>query len=99
MAVRIALRVPDDRQLMLQTDQVAQTRDAAPRAEMVAEFVLAVQRDSVPIDMIMNVFFICVRADKKGVLAFEESGRELIADAVCSLRCDLTGLERLANLI
>lgn len=49
--------------------------------------------------MIMNVFFICVRADEKGVLAFEESGRELIADAVCFLRCDLTGLERLANLI
>ena len=99
MAVRIALRVLDNGQLMFQADQVAEPRDGTPRTEKIPKFMLIIQRDGVPVDVIVNMLFVGVRADEKSVLAFEKPGRKLIADTVCLLRCDLAGFERLANLV
>ena len=99
MAVRIALRVLDNGQLMFQADQVAEPRDGTPRTEKIPKLMLIIQRDGVPVDVVVDVLFVGVRADEKGVLAFEKTGRKLIADAVCFFRCDLAGLERLANLV
>ena len=84
---------------MLQTDQVAEPRDGTPRTEKISKLMLIVQRDGVPVDVIVNMLFVGVRADEKGVLAFEKTRRKLIADAVRFFRCDLAGLEGLANLV
>ena len=61
--------------------------------------MLIIQRDGVPVDVVVDVLFVGVRADEKGVLALEKTGRKLIADTVCLLRCDLAGFEGLANLV
>lgn len=95
----LALRVLDNGQLMFQADQVAEPRDGTPRTEKIPKFMLIIQRDGVPVDVIVNMLFVGVRADEKSVLAFEKPGRKLIADTVCLLRCDLAGFERLANLV
>ena len=99
MAVRIALRILHNGQLMLQADQVAEPRDGTPRTEKIPKLMLVVQRDGVPVDVIVNMLFVGVRADEKGVLAFEKTGCKLIADAVRFFRRDLAGFEGLANLV
>ena len=48
MAVRIALRVLDNGQLMFQADQVAEPRDGTPRTEKIPKLMLIIQRDGVP---------------------------------------------------
>lgn len=59
----------------------------------------AVQRGGVVINMVVNVLAVCVGGNKKGVFAFRPAHGRLIADAVCLLGGNLSGLERLADLI
>ena len=47
----------------------------------------------------MNVLFIGVRGNEKGVSSFQKPLGKLIAHAVCFLRRDLTGLKGLSHLI
>ena len=49
--------------------------------------------------MIMNVLFIGVRGNEKGVSSFQKPLGKLIAHTVCVLRRDLSGLKGLAHLI
>ena len=49
--------------------------------------------------MIMDVLFVGVRGNEKGVSSFQKPLGKLIAHAVCVLRRDLTRLKGLAHLI
>ena len=84
---------------MLGADGVAEPCDRPAGAEKIAELVLAVQRGGVPDDVIMDVLFVGVRGDEKGVSAFQKPLGKFIAYAVCFLRRDLSGLKGLAHLI
>lgn len=69
MAVRIALRVLDNGQLMFQADQVAEPRDGTPRTEKIPKFMLIIQRDGVPVDVIVNMLLsVCVQTKKRACL-------------------------------
>ena len=84
---------------MLGADGVAEPCDRPAGAEKIAELVLAVQRGGVPDDVIMNVLFVGVRGNEKGVSAFQKPLGKFIAHTVCFLRRDLSGLKGLAHLI
>ena len=84
---------------MLGADGVAEPCHRPAGAEKIAKLVLAVQRGGVPDDVIMDVLFVGVRGDEKGVSSFEKSLGKFVAHTVCFLRRDLTGLKGLAHLI
>ena len=84
---------------MLGADGVAEPCHRPAGAEKIAELVLAVQRCGVPDDVIMDVLFVGVRGDEKGVSSFQKPLGKLIAYAVRILRRDLSGLKGLAHLI
>ena len=84
---------------MLGADGVAEPCDGPAGAEKIAELMLAVQCGGVPDDVIMNVLFVGVRGNEKGVSAFQKPLGKLIAYAVRVLRRDLSGLKGLAHLI
>lgn len=70
-----------------------QLRIAAPK------FVFTVQGRRIEDYMIMNVRSISVSGNNECVFAFRKSLREFISNFVCFFRSDLTGLERLTNLV
>ena len=49
--------------------------------------------------MVVDVLLVGVGTDDKGMVALREAPGKFIAELVGFLRCDLTRLERLANLI
>ena len=49
--------------------------------------------------MVVNVVTVCVGGNEKGVFALCPAHGRFVADAVCLLGGNLSGLERLANLI
>ena len=99
VVIDAALGVSNHGEPMLGADGVAEPCDGPAGAEKIAELVLAVQRGGVPDDVIVNVLFVGVRGNEKGVSAFKKPLGKLIAHAVRLLRCDLSGLEGLAHLI
>ena len=94
-----ALRIGDYGEPMLGADGVAEPCDRPAGAEKIAELVLAVQRGGVPDDVIVNVLFVGVRGNEKGMSAFQKPLGKLIAHTVCVLRRDPSGLKGLAHLI
>ena len=94
-----ALRIGDYGEPMLGAVGVAEPCDGPAGAEKIPELSLAVQRGGVPDDVIMNVLFIGVRGNEKGVSSFQKPLGKLIAYAVCILRRDLAGLKGLSHLI
>ena len=84
---------------MLGADGIAEPCDGPAGAKKITELVLAVQRGGVPDDVIVNVLFVGVRGNEKGVSAFQKPLGKLIAYAVRVLRRDLSGLKGLAHLI
>ena len=57
---------------MLGADGVAEPCDGPAGAEKIAELMLAVQRGGVPDDVIMNVLFVGVRGNEKGVSSVQK---------------------------
>ena len=49
--------------------------------------------------MIMDVLFVDMRCNDKGMSALGPSHGRFVSDTIGFLRCDLSGLERLADLI
>ena len=99
VVINAALRVCDHGEPMLGADGVAEPCDGPAGAEKIAELMLAVQRGGVPDDVIMNVLFVGVRGNEKGVSSVQKPLGKLIAYAVRVLRRDLSGLKGLAHLI
>ena len=95
----VQLGVGDDGQIIFKANAVREPPHRTPRADEVPEFPGAVQRGRVVINVIMDVRLVRVGCNEKGVLALCPAHRRFIADTVCLLRRDLTGLERLADLI
>lgn len=93
------LRIFNDRQLMLGTDKVAEPGNSSARSAEIPELPFAVERDGVPIDMIVDMGFVGMGANKKGVFAFQKTGGEVIADLICFLRRYFSRLKRLAYLV
>ena len=69
------------------------------RPAEISEFLFAIKRDCVPIDVIVYMGFIGMSANKESVFSFEKARSKIIADLICFLRCNFTGFERLANLV
>ena len=69
------------------------------RSAEISELSFAIKGDGVPIDMIVNMSFIGMSANKESVFSFEKARSEIIADLVCFLRRNFSGFERLAYLV
>ena len=91
--------VCDDGQIIFKANAVREPPHRTTRADEVPEFPGAVQRGRIVINVIVDVCLVCVGCNEKGILALCPAHRRFIADAVRLLRCDLAGLERLADLI
>ena len=86
-------------QPVLGADQVGQSADSAVAADEVLKLPRTVQRRGVPVDVVVDVLFVGVGTDDKGMVALREAPGKFIAEPVGFLRSDLTRLARLANLI
>ena len=80
-------------------DGVIEPPHRPPRTEEVPEFSGAVQSGRVPDDMIMNMGFVDMGANDKGVIALGKSASQLTAQAVGLLRGDLAGDKGLPYLV
>ena len=89
----------DDRQAMLQADHIAQSLNGKTGEEEVVELSGSVQGGGVINDVVMNVSLVDVGCHNEGVFALRPSYGGFIANLIGFLRCDLTGLEGLADLI
>ena len=78
-------------------DGVIEPPHRPPRTEEVPKFPVMVQGGGVPDDVIMDVGFVHMGADDKGVFPLGETAGQLIAQAVGLLRGDLAGNKGLAN--
>ena len=65
----------------------------------VTELPVTIHIDRRPDDVIMNMRFVDVGADHKGMIAFGEPPGKFYAQPVGFLRCDLSGPERLAHMV
>ena len=99
VAFSVGFRVLHNGQSVLDTDGIAQAPDGSGAAPKVAEFSLTIRIDRRPDDVIMNVRFVYVSADHKGVIALGEPLGKFHAQAVGFLRRDFTGFERLAHMV
>ena len=97
--VRVALRVGDDGEVVLEANEVGELAKRAPGAEEVAEFRRAVNGCRVKNDVVVDVPLVRVGADDVGVTPLQKALGQLTSDAVCLLRRDLAGLERLADVV
>ena len=93
VAFSVGFWVLHNGQSVLDTDGIAQAPDGSGAAPKVAEFSVTICIDRRPDDVIMNVRFVYVSADHKGVIALGEPLGKFHAQAVGFLRCDLSGFE------
>ena len=84
---------------MLGADKVTQSFYGFTGISEISEFVLAVKRRSVPINVIMNMGFVRVSANIESVFTFQKSRGEVISDLIRFLRCHLSRLKGLADLV
>ena len=99
VAFSVGFRVLHNGQSVLNANGVAQAPDSPGAAPKVAEFSVTIRIDRRPDDVIMNVRFVYVSADHKGVIALGKPLGKLHAQAVGFLRGNLTGFERLAHMV
>ena len=99
VALSVGLGVLHDGQAVFHTDGVAEPPDGAGTVPEVAKLPAAAQIYSAPNDMIVDVGFVNVGADDKGVAALGKALGKLHPQPVGLLRGDLAGLEGLPHLI
>ena len=99
VTLAVGLWVLDNGQSVLNAEGVAQTPDGLCAAPKVAELPVTVQVDRTPNDMIMDMGFVNVGADNKGVLSFGKSLGKFYAQTVGFLRGDLPRTEGLADMV
>ena len=98
-SLAVQLGIGDDGQIIFKANAVREPPHRTTRADEVPELPGTVQRGRIVINVIVDVCLVCVGCNEKGILALCPAHRRFIADAVRLLRCDLAGLERLADLI
>ena len=82
-----------DRQLMFQTNQIAQPLHRKPGQQKIPEFPGAVQCGGVVDDVIVNVFPVGMGRHNKSILALGKPHGKLITDLISFLGGDLSGFE------
>ena len=93
VAFSVGLWILHNGQSVLDTDGVAQAPDGSGAAPKVAELSVTIHIDRRPDDVIMNVRFVYVSADHKGMITFGEPHGKLHAQPVCFLRGNFSGFE------
>ena len=84
---------------MLKADDIAEPLQGYPGEEKVLELSAAVQRSGIENDVVMDMSSVCMSGHRKGMIPFGETHGQLIAEPVCFLRCYLSRLEGLPDLI
>lgn len=69
------------------------------RPAEISEFLFTIERDGVPINVVVYMGFVRMSANKESVFTFEKTRSEIITNLICFLRCHFPRLEGLANLI
>ena len=99
VALSVGLGILYNGQPVLNANGVAQTPDSFRAAPKVAELPVTVQIDRTPNDMIMDMGFVDVSADDKGVFALGEPLGKLHAQPVGLLRGDLPRTKGLTDMV
>ena len=89
VALAAPLGILHDGVSIFDADCIAEPPHRPARAEEITEFLCAVQRGRVPDDVIMDMLFVDMGADDKGMVPFGEAPRQLTAQAVGIFRCNL----------
>ncbi len=97
--VRISSGIFDNRKPVFQTNNITQPTDRSAGTEKIPKFLCTVQRGRIEDYMRVDMFFVNMGADKKSVLAFQETHGKFVADFVRLFRCDLSRLEGLTDLV
>ena len=99
VTLALALWVGHNGISVLNADGIVQAAHSSGAAPEIPKFALLIQSGGVPNDVIMDVGLVDVRTDDVSMIAFCEALRQLAAQAIGFLRCDLAGTERLAQMI
>ena len=99
MAVGITFGVLDNRQLVRDTDDIAELGNSPPGTAKIPELVLTIQRNCAPVDVSVDVFFVRMGANDKSVFAFQKAGSKFIPHLLCFLWGNLSRLKGLPYLI
>ena len=84
---------------MFGADKVTQPCYGFTGISEIAEFVFAVKRRSVPINVIMDMGFVRVSTNIKSVFTFQKSRGKVISNLIRFLRCHLSRLKGLTDLV
>ena len=98
-ALAMELWMLDHGQVIFQTYPVREPPQSPRRPPEVPEFPSIVQRDRIVINVVMDMFFIRMGGNEKGVFALCPAHGRFIAYPVCLLRGNLPGGKGLADLI
>ena len=84
---------------MFQTNHITQSLNSQTGKEKVIELPGTVQRRRIEDNMVVYMLAVNMGRHNKGMVAFQKAHGQLSPYFIGFLRCDLTGLKRLANLI
>ena len=93
------LRIVDHGQVIFQTHPIREPPHSAGRADEIPELPGVIQRSGIVVNMVMDVLAVCVGSNEKGILALRPAHRRFIANTVGIFWGNLSGLERLPDLI
>lgn len=89
----------DHGQVIFQTYPVGEPPQSPGRSPEVPVFPGAVERCGIVIDVVMNVFFVCMGGNEKSVFSLCPAHGRFIADTIGLLGSNLTGEKGLADLV
>jgi hypothetical protein len=92
-------RFLNDGQTVLRAEDVTASSQSESGVMKIPKLPPAVQRRTVPYDMVVYMGFIGMGADEKSVFPLGEPHRELIPDTVSIFRRNLSGLETLPDMV
>ena len=98
-ALAPGLRVLHNGEAVFQTQSVREPPEGETGTPEVSELPGTVKGGGIVIDVTVDMLLVRMGRHKKGVAAFRPAHSQFIADTVCLLRCDLTGIEGHAYLV